>query len=443
MPSWIKVLSAASLGSEKSEEKWADSLGGLPLFAPKGLMGRPQLPPTIKTLYRADGTIRGYFVSATVAKKQRKRTVKTLALAKDLAGKWQGNRDESLQHLQTSLTPAQLRQAEAAEPFWASLGLTATKAAEWMVKHYKKPGVDLWVDVIEQYRQSRRDSHDLKPEEPDTPHMGNLVAAVKSFAAHVKRKEVGTITVEEVEAWLNTRGGRKQLLGDFRTFCRWCLNRGKMPEDPTRTLCVRKKRKKKLPVVRRPERVAEDLAILEVEAPDWIPYYVCCLFAFMRPGTREGEAQRLDEDIREGVQVVGGDGLLISLGKNGAPRVVPWKCTGPLRGWLLAYPPEKSLFPLRYDTGAKVERYWSRWRKRFGLVKDELRHTGMTAAYYFGIERNELDMAADNDPSMRKRHYLGRWSPEDTARLWAIRPKYSTTNRPPVATSAAPSQLSA
>ena len=117
----------------------------------------------------------------------------------------------------------------------------------------------------------------------------------------------------------------------------------------------------------------------------------------------------------------------MSLGKNGAPRVIPWNCTGPLREWLLAYPVTKSLFPTKYDSGAQFERYWAPWRKRLGLTKDELRHTGMTAAYYAGADRNVLDAAADNDPTMRKRHYLGAWSADDSAQLYALRPTRSTS----------------
>jgi site-specific recombinase XerC len=407
----------------------ADLGSGFP-FAPRGCVGRPLQPPTIKPLHRADGVVRGYLVTATVGRRQRKRTVKTLDLANDLAAKWQGSRDESVRHLPTTLSPAGLRAAEAAEPLWASLGLTPIEAATWMIRHYRKPGVETWASVIEQFRQSRRDKHNLKPGHLDTPHIGNLVAAAKDFAAHVKRPEIGTVTIEEVQAWLKTRGGTRQLLGDFRSFARWCVARGKMPDDPTRAIERKKVKRHQLPVVRRPERVAADLAILEAEAPEWVPYYVVCLFGFIRPGLRDGEAQRLDADLRRGAPVIRNDGLLVSQGKNGTPRLVPWKCTGPLREWLMAYPANTSLFPAECDSGPKAERRWKPWRQRIGLTQDVMRHTGITAAYYSGIEQNQLNAAADNLPGMQKRHYLGAWSEEDSVQLYGIRPRYSAAARP-------------
>ena len=353
-----------------------------------------------------------------------------MALAKDLAAKWKGSRDESLQHLETSLSPQKLRLAESAQSFWDTLGLTAVEAAAWMVKHYKKPGTDRWEDAIEEFRQSRRTTHRLKEGDPDKPHIGNLVAAAKDFAAHVGRPTIETPELAEVESWLKTRGGKRQLVGDFRSFCIWCVKRGKMPSDPTALIEKEIKERGKLPTVLRPEEAAHHLSILESEAPEWIPYYAIALFAFVRPGTRDGEAQRIDGDLRNGETVVHKDGIYVPIGKNGGPRMIPWKFTGPLREWLLAYPPDRRLFPQQYDSPAKAERYWKPWRRRFSLSKDVLRHTGLSAAFYSGASQNELNMAADNSPKMQKEHYVGRWCPEDTEQLWAIRPKYSAVNRP-------------
>ncbi|MDI1249995.1 MAG: hypothetical protein PSV13_14125 [Lacunisphaera sp.] len=53
-------------------------------------MGRPLQPPTIKPLYREDGTVRSYLITATVGGKQRKKHRPTMDQAKDLMRKWQG-----------------------------------------------------------------------------------------------------------------------------------------------------------------------------------------------------------------------------------------------------------------------------------------------------------------------------------------------------------------
>jgi len=282
-------------------------------------MGRPLQPPTIKPLYRPDGTVRGYLVSATVGGKQRKKIRRTMDQAKDLAAKWQGCRDESIQHLPTTLTIPKLRDAEAADAFWESLGLTATEAAAWMVQHYKKPADGTWNVLIEEFRQARRVKHRLKEDAPDTPHLVNLFAAARGFAAHTGRPNVGNPTQDEVESFMKTRGGFNQLLGDLRSLCIWAVKRGRMPVDPTLAIERQMRVRGKIPTILRPEQVAHILHTLEAEAPEWIPYAAVCIFAYVRPYTREGEAQRMDADLREGRQVVLKDGLFVSLSKNGNP----------------------------------------------------------------------------------------------------------------------------
>jgi len=61
----------------------------------------------------------------------------------------------------------------------------------------------------------------------------NLISAAQGFADFVKREAIGNLTAKEVEAWLDTLGGRKQLIGDFGSFCNWCVKHGKMSSDPT------------------------------------------------------------------------------------------------------------------------------------------------------------------------------------------------------------------
>lgn len=186
-------------------------------------MGRPLQPPTITPNHRKDGTVRSYLVTATIGGKQRKKIRSTLALAKELAAKWQGCRDESIQHLPTHLIIAELRAGEAWISLCKSLNETPENIILWTAKNFQKPGQDRWEDAIEEFRQSRRRKHRLKEGDPDTSHIGNLLSAIRDFAAHVGRETIGTPTLKEVEAWLATRGGTKQLVGDFRSFCLWWL----------------------------------------------------------------------------------------------------------------------------------------------------------------------------------------------------------------------------
>lgn len=226
-------------------------------------MGRPKKKPTIKVRPLAGGRC-SFLVTATVGGKQMKKVCGDMETAKAVAAKWRGADLASLNYFPTSLTIQELRAAEAWIAQCRALNEEPKKITLWTAQNYKKPGIDRWDDVIEQFRQSRRRKHRLKGDAPDTPHIGNLISAVKSFASHVGREQVGSPSLEEVEAWLTTRGGMSQLLGDFRSFCIWCVKRGKMPSDPTAAIEREVKERGKLPTVLRPE----EAAISHIRIPD-------------------------------------------------------------------------------------------------------------------------------------------------------------------------------
>lgn len=91
-----------------------------------------------------------------------------------------------------------------------------------------------------------------------------------------------------------------------------------------------------------PMQALKLLRWLQANAPQWVRYFVVCLFAGVRPDVREGEARRLDEDLRFPSRhlrrpAFDGYGLWVR-GKTGKTRHVSWALCGPLRAWLTACP---------------------------------------------------------------------------------------------------------
>jgi len=151
-----------------------------------------------------------------------------------------------------------------------------------------------------------------------------------------------------------------------------------------------------------------------------VPYAALCVFAGLRPGTREGEANRLDADLRAGKVLLHSGGVEVR-GKAHGVRIAPWGMCGSLKARLEAYPPKPGLWPL--DSAPKAERAWEAIRARHGLSADVLRHTAISAMCYSpGASLAQVALAVGNSEPMIRRHYLGRWTAEMTTELWALKP---------------------
>jgi integrase len=346
--------------------------------------------------------------------------VPTEDAAKLLALQWAGAADEQLFLRATRLTAAELYRAETATELLRSVGMDLLEAVRWLLANYRRPSAVEWESAISEYQEARTQAG-ISPAQ-----VSNVAKAAARLAGHVGRKVIGDLTRAEVEGFLEnlpadvsayTYNG---LLGDIRTFCRWAVGRGHLVSDPTDGLERRKVRAESLPATLTPAAVGALLRDLEATAPGWVPYAALCVFAGLRPGTREGEANRLDADLRAGKVLLHAGGVEVR-GKAHGVRIVPWSMCGPLKAWLDAYPPKPGLWPL--DSAPKAERAWEAIRARHGLSADVLRHTAISAMVYApGSSFAQVAAAVGNSEAMIRRHYLGRWTAEATAELWALRP---------------------
>jgi integrase len=359
-------------------------------------------------------------VLATVAGKQRKKITRTEEEANLVANQWMTAQESDLQVLPTRLKPSQLKEAEAAVTILESAGFGLLDGARWLLAHYSRPAKVAWLTALSGYESDRLRSGTTAVQ------VNNVVRATKRLANHLKRPEIGDLSAGEVRAFLDSAIASDAepatfngLLGGIRTFCRWCVTRKYVQADPTDGM-ERRKIRRGLPEVLTPDRAESLVRDVEATEPAWIPYLALCLFGGIRPGTRAGEACRLDDDLRNGRKVFHPGGVELK-GKANGVRILPWRLTGPLREWLDCFSPSPGLWPC--ETTTQAERAWAKIRERHGLSSDILRHTAISAmAYAPGASLAALAIAAGNSEAVIRRNYLGRWSPEDTVHLWAIKP---------------------
>lgn len=358
-------------------------------------------------------------VRAVVLGKDRRQVVGTIDEARLLASQWIDGRNEELKILPTRLSAKQLADAEVALRILSDIGLGFVDAAKWVLANYRKPSDIGWDAAIEAYKTDRRKACIGESQ------ISNVAKAAKRFAEQVSRPSVGTPTRAEVEALLATLeddvspSTYNGLLGDIGTFLQWLVARGHIQENPTSGM-ERRKVKRGLPVILKPDAVEKLLRDLETTDPSWIPYAAFCVFGGLRPSMREGEAARFDADLRDGKEILHSGGFEVR-GKAHGTRVVPWQMCGPLKAWLDAYPATDGLWPS--ESGTAAERAWEKVRQRHGLAADVLRHTAISAMCYApNASFIEVAVAAGNSEAMIRKHYLGRWSPEMTQALWALKP---------------------
>ncbi len=359
-------------------------------------------------------------VRAVVLGDDRRKVVDSYDEAKLLAVQWSGDRKEELKVLPTRLSPSALADAEVASRLLSDLGLGFVEAAQWLVKNYTRPSVVEWLPAIAGYEKDR-----LKIGVSDS-QVSNVVKAANRFAKFVGRSTVGSVTRLELEGFLATLPADVSattyngLLGDIGTFFGWLVTKGHLTQNPAEGMERRKVRRGK-PQIMAPAAVEALMRYLEEHLPSWVPYAACCVFGAIRPGIREGEANRLNADLRAGKIVIHPGGIEIR-GKANGDRIVPWKLCGPLKRWLEAYPPDGSLWPSAAPTIA--EREWAKIRKIHKFpVADVLRHTGITAMCYAPhSSMKSIAIGCGTSEAKIRSNYLGRWSDEMTQVLYSILP---------------------
>jgi len=371
-------------------------------------------------LTRPDGR-EVFSVRSNVLGKDKKKICATVEEARLIAAQWLENRvDQEFKPLPTRLTPTQLKEAEFAEGMFSEFGLGLKAAALWFRDHYTRPAAITWKNAIEQYK-AERGKIGLSPNQ-----VGNVAFTAQRLATFLGREQVGNPTLKEIETFLATEGAEwsdatfNGQRGNLGAFFAWLMKRGFIPSNPVLSIDKRKIRRN-APTVLQPEAVERLMRDLEATAPAWIPYVALCVFGGMRPGTRFGEAARLDADLKAGNQVIFPDGIQVS-GKANGIRLIRWDITGPLKAWLDAYPLKNTLWPA--VSGQMAAKIFAPIRKRNGLTTDVLRHTAISAMLYAPKSSYaKVTDCAGNSEGMIRKHYRGKWSPELTTAMHAILPR--------------------
>lgn len=259
----------------------------------------------------------------------------------------------------------------------------------------------------------------------------HLREAVEDFAESLTHTSLQLITEDEIMEWLarwnlsapktwNEKRGYVQGLFLF------AIKKGWIARSPAASIELRAPDHRVVPEVLQPAHAAALMSWLEINEPEWIPYYAFCLFAGVRPDIGRGEAGRLHDDLiglPGGLagRVINDNGFFVR-GKKRKSRFVKWDDCGSLRTWLAAYPYHHGLIP-RGLSRFQAARRLTAFRALHGLAYDVLRHTGASAMIHVpGASYAAIADRLENSEAMLREHYSGVWDSKRTVALYAIVP---------------------
>jgi hypothetical protein len=275
-----------------------------------------------------------------------------------------------------------------------------------------------------------------------------LLAALQNF---FPKRHVHTVTTEELEAFMATRGKARKTWNNVRgllhTFFEYC------GEDRRRWLVTNPAKELKvyeiargIPEIETAAKLAELFAFLETYSgpakaknqPGYlVPYFALACFAGIRPSVRDGELAKIHAmpDTRRIIDpALGVIRITPGIAKTDDLRQITIQPN--LAAWLARYPLKD--YPLMV---ANMDFHVALVRKQFGLGHDVLRHTFVSAhvAKFKSIGATALE--AGNSERVIKKHYLNSMTQAEAAAFWAIAPQVaepSETKSPQVSADAAP-----
>jgi hypothetical protein len=409
--------------------------------------------------------VKGYRIVGTLrpGAKQSFAFRKTLAEALELQDQWERQRVHGAAATRpkiTSLTIAQLRDAESAIAIGKDSGITMVDAMR-LVMDFGAPRLkdiqkalilaeDSPFSIADAVRfATSQKLNTCKTEvmayeaglvqyvqentnEGSTAHRARTVQRAKQFGRYLPAGVmIHEITPEQVKAWITkttTKDGKivkkswnnctdVSKVFEFFQQKHWCHANPFSDIKRYTTKEMGGGLKERLEV----ETCEELMAYLEEHHPKWVTYFVLTLFLGIRPDLRTGEIWELAQAIkRHGVAAYYRNGhlwLTAGITKEREPRTV--RVMPNVVEWLEAYP----MTPESICPGDYKDEDISEIRKRFKIPHDGLRHTAISA---FMAAGNSYDLAADqhgNSENIIRHHYLHRMVKEESDRFYAIRPK--------------------
>jgi integrase len=319
----------------------------------------------------------------------------------------------------TTLTEAQAREAESVFARLSGEPHPLKFYVDFALENYRPPETaKRLVGGIADYLAARK--RELDQDQLSVPQYGKISWELKRLEKYFKDIVIAEITstrlTEYLEADKPTMKTHNNRRGVLSHFFKYAFQRGWTETNPIlRVPHYRIRRKRGGAATLSVQQVRDLLSFLEdYQGGQWVPYYVLCLFAGIRPGVPHGEITKLTADavnLETGIINVSAD-----VSKVREPRKIAIQPN--LAAWLRAYPLSK--FPLVLGNFKKRR---EKFAKRFGLTHDVLRHTfiSMFVAKFRSI--GEAAIQAGNSEAIIRRHYLDLKTTEEAEAFFSLLPK--------------------
>lgn len=303
----------------------------------------------------------------------------------------------------TTLTEAQAREAESVFARIGGKAQSLTFYVDFALENYTPPETAKRLKAgIVDYLAARK--RELDQDQLSQPQYGKVSWELKRLEKRFKDIVIAELTsttlttyLESDKPTMKTHNNRRGVLSHF---FKYAFQRGWVATNPIlKVPHYRIRRKRGAATSLSVQQVRELLTFLEgYQGGQWVPYYVLCLFAGIRPGVPHGEITKLqpgDVNLETGILNVTAE-----VSKVREPRKVTIQPN--LAAWLRAYPLSK--FPIVLGNFKKRRQ---KFAKQFGLSHDVLRHTfiSMFVAKFRSI--GEAAIQAGNSEAIIRKHYPG------------------------------------
>ena len=335
------------------------------------------------------------------------------------------NAEGEIRPVNTRLTSAQVAQAEAA---FLRLGDRSLGfAVEWFLDNYRPPSVAKGLaEAVTEFKAAKK-------QDISAPAYSDYSTTLRALNEQFPNRHIHTLTTEDLEAFLATRGQAKKTWNNNRgylhAFFEYCRNdrRRWITANPAKPL-KQYEIARGIPEIVTSAKLHELFAYLETYSgppkagnkPGYlIPFFALATFAGVRPSSRDGELAKIHAiaDKRQIIDLeLGVIRITPDIAKTDDLRQVTIQPN--LAAWLTRYPLKD--YPIKV---ANMDEHLALVRKRFNLGHDVLRHTFVSAHVSKFKSIGATALEAGNSERIIKKHYLNMMTEAEASAFWGILPK--------------------
>jgi len=320
----------------------------------------------------------------------------------------------------TSLTDAQLREAEASYQRLQGQPLSLAGYLDYALANYRPPVADVLLAdaaaefiTLKQAACNRRLISELQVR-AITWELGTLK---KWFPSHKLAQFSVAVLVPYLERnspSLKTYNNRR---GVLLSFFKFALQKDWITANAVEKIPHHRiNHRRGSAVTITAEQAGKLMAYLETyKGGVLVPYFALCLFAGIRPNVLYGEIKKLrPEDIHLDTGVIHIEPEVSKVRMKRHVTIQP-----NLASWLRAYPLDKfPIIPARNMTRMRTKVF-----ETFGLTHDVLRHTFISMFVAKFRSMGEAALQAGNSESIIRKHYLDLKSPAEAERFFGVVPQ--------------------